>query len=247
MRKSWNDEIRCLLADNWVKSALLGVWAKIAEDAHGLMNRAEIAICASSNFKKVKRRENFLLDGEEENTFQKSLSRVAKRARKPKTRKNASTRSTRDGFQHGWSGFHMQEISENPFPSVSSVTNYRLICDEMARHANFHFSPGLVDDFFFDVFRPSPLQAPQILLEFSANNRKKHSIHATSLVAVASERDRLANNVFRNIWLAGWQPRKIITRKERLHDNINLRVSLKRDRRFSILEHSARLGPQKDN
>lgn len=135
---------------------------------------------------------------------------------KPKTRKNASTRSTRDGFQHGWSGFHMQEISENPFPSVSSVTNYRLICDAMARHANFHFSPGLVDDFFFDVFRPSPRckhhksysNFPQII--------KKHSIHATSLVAVANERDRLANNVFRNIWLAGWQPRKIITRKREI-------------------------------
>lgn len=140
--------------------------------------------------------------------------------------------------------FRMQEISKNPFPSVSPVTNYRLISEEMPRHGNFHFSPGLVDNFFF----PSPMQhhkSYSTLVEFSAII-KKHSIHSESLVAVANERDRLANSVFRNIWLAGWQPRKIITRKERLHDNINLHVSLKRDRRFSILGHSA-LEPEKDN
>lgn len=207
------------------------------------MNRAEIAICASSNFKKVKRRENFLLEAEEEKTFQKSLSRVAKRAVSQKQEKMHRHGPLEMAFSTDEAGFTCRKFPRTrSLPSL--LGDYRLICDEMARHADFHFSPGLVDDFFFDVFRPSPLQHhksysnfPQII--------KKHSIHATSLVAVASERDRLANNVFRNIWLAGWQPRKIITRKERLHDNINLRVSLKRDRRFSILEHSARLGPKK--
>lgn len=47
------------------EQSFVQVGEKIAKDAQSLMNRAAIAICVSSNLKKVKRRENFLLENEE--------------------------------------------------------------------------------------------------------------------------------------------------------------------------------------
>lgn len=182
------------------------------------MNRAKIAICASSNFKKVKRRENFLL--EEENTFQKSLSRVLPRELVSRKREKMHRHGPLEmAFSTEEAVSHAENFREPvPFRLFSHQLPINLRRDGSTCRLSLFPGPRR-----WLLRLPSLLLLPaQILLEFSAII-KKHSIHATSLVAVANATDLQTTSFVTYGWLGG--SREKLLREKRDYTIISIFAS----------------------